>query len=87
MQAPAELRFCNLLSVAVTVLPRRKLGGGSIKAMRMRRMRVASIRLRRNLANSAVNLNGGEQLQAYRKRQIHAATRRGNPARHRRRPL
>ena len=61
--------LCNLLSVAVTVLPRRKLGGRINQGDANTAHRVDVIRLRRNLTNSAFDLNGGKQLQAYRKRQ------------------
>ena len=53
----------------MTVDPRRKLGGGSRKAMRTRYVRVTGIGLRRNLANSALDLNRGKKLQADAKRQ------------------
>ena len=60
MRGTRRTSFSDLLSVAVTVLPSRKLGGrinqGYANTAHTRRV----IRLRRNLANSAFHLNGGK---------------------------
>ena len=69
MRARAEIARSSVASLAVTVAPSRKVGGGSFKsntdALRTRHR----IGLRRNLANLAFNVNAGKNLQADRKGQ------------------